>query len=135
MLTIPRACFGIVAAICCLALSIPAISAKSVATEKELRAAFDDGDLNGDDVLEIDEYAAYMVRLFDSLDKDNNRILTPDEVGGSVNDRFREIDRNGDVKLSLGEAVGDKVIDFFDADTDRSGTLSFAELRRFEQLK
>jgi Ca2+-binding EF-hand superfamily protein len=125
----------VVASLLCVALLMLPAVAKSAANENKIRTAFNEADLNNDDVLEIDEYVGYIVHLFNSLDKNRDRFLRPDELQVTNEERFRELDRNRDGKISLGEGVGGKVVDFFDADTDRNGVMSFEELLTFEQTK
>ncbi len=105
------------------------------ATDDEIAAAFKEADLNGDGVLEIDEYVAYMVNLFASLDKDRDGFLIRADIPETPPERFRLFDRNGDNKISLGEGVGGKVIEFFDADVNNDGVMSLAELLDIEHIK
>ena len=67
------------------------------------------------------------------MDRDRDGFLVPKDSPSTTPDRFQSIDRNGDGKVSLGEAVGDKVIDFFDADQNKDGVMSLAELLNFER--
>ena len=46
---------------------------------------------------------------------------------------FKAADRNGDGKLSVGEAVAAKVIDFFEIDTNRDGVISIEEVLVYER--
>ena len=126
----------IVAAV--MALSVIAAPAKlsaATATDEEISAAFNEADLNGDEVLEIDEYVAYMVNLFASLDKDRDGFLLIAEFPETPPERFRLFDRNGDNKISLGEGVGGKVVEFFDADVNDDGVMSLTELLDLERMK
>ena len=50
-------------------------------------------------------------------------------------ERFALFDRNNDDKISLGEGVGGKVVEFFDADVNDDGVMSLAELLDFERTK
>ncbi len=50
-------------------------------------------------------------------------------------EQFRQYDRNGDNKISLGEGVGGKVVEFFDADVNNDGVMSLAELLDIEHMK
>jgi hypothetical protein len=119
-----------------MALSVIAAPTKlsaATATDEEIGAAFNEADLNGDGILEIDEYVAYMVNLFASLDKDRDGFLVIAEIPETPPERFRQYDRNGDNKISLGEGVGFKVVEFFDADVNNDGVMSLAELLALEQ--
>ncbi len=119
-----------------MALSVIAAPTKlsaATATDEEIGAAFKEADLNGDGILEIDEYVAYMVNLFASLDKDRDGFLVIADIPETPPERFRQYDRNGDNKISLGEGVGFKVVEFFDADTNNDGVMSLAELLALEQ--
>ncbi len=121
-----------------MALSVIATPTKvsaATATDEEISAAFQEADLNGDGVLEIDEYVAYMVNLFASLHKDRDGFLIIADIPKTPPEQFRLLDRNGDNKISLGEAVGGKVVEFFDADVNNDGVMSLAELLDFERMK
>jgi hypothetical protein len=110
-------------------------SAAVAATDEEIASAFNEADLNGDGVLEIDEYVAYMVNLFASLDKDRDGFLLMADYPETPPERFQLFDRNGDNKISLGEGVGGKVVEFFDADVNDDGVMSLTELLDFERMK
>jgi Ca2+-binding EF-hand superfamily protein len=103
-----------------------------VATDEELKAAFMEADLNGDGVIDFDEYGAYMVNLFAVVDTDRDGYLMPEDLPDVTAEEFAAIDRNGDGRISLGEAVGEKVIEFFDIDTNGDGVISLDELIAFE---
>ena len=109
-------------------------SAVRAATDEEITSAFNQADLNGDGILEIDEYVAFMVNLFASLDKDRDGFLVIADIPETLPERFRLFDRNGDNKISLGEGVGFKVVEFFDADVNNDGVMSLAELLDFEHM-
>ncbi len=125
-------------AVAFMALSVIASPTKlsaATATDEEIGAAFNEADLNGDGVLEIDEYVAYMVNLFASLDKDRDGFLIIADIPETSPEQFRLLDRNGDNKISLGEGVGGKVVEFFDADVNNDGVMSLAELLDIEHMK
>ena len=46
--------------------------------------------------------------------------------------RFAAADRDGDGMVSLGEAVAERMILFFEIDTNRDGAISLDELSAFE---
>jgi len=126
----------IVAALMALsAIAAPTKLSAATATDEEIQAAFNEADLNGDGILEIDEYVAFMVNLFASLDKDRDGFLVIADIPETPPERFRQYDRNGDNKISLGEGVGFKVVEFFDADTNNDGVMSLAELLDIEHMK
>ncbi len=110
-------------------------SSVGAATDNEIASAFKEADLNGDGVLEIDEYVASMVNLFASLDKDRDGFLIIADIPETPPEQFRLLDQNGDNKISLGEGVGGKVVEFFDADVNNDGVMSLAELLDIEQMK
>ncbi len=116
-------------------IAAPTKLSAATATDEEISAAFNEADLNGDGVLEIDEYVAYMVNLFASLDKDRDGFLLMAEFPETPPERFQLFDRNGDNKISLGEGVGGKVVEFFDADVNDDGVMSLTELLDLERMK
>jgi len=103
--------------------------------EPKIRAAFVVADTNGDGYVNVDEYVAYIIYVFGTYDKDGNHFLVPAELPQPDPERFKSADRNGDGKLSLGEAVAIKMIDYFDIDTNHDGALSIDEILVFERTR
>ncbi len=101
-------------------------------TEAELRAAFDQADVNSDGHVDVDEFVGYFVTLFGTYDTDNDGFLTPEELPDVSPEEFNDVDRNDDGKISLGEGIGARIVIFFDSDTDRNGVMTFEELLAYE---
>jgi hypothetical protein len=87
--------------------------------------------VNGDGVLDADEYLAAIVMSFAARDTDRDGLLTPAELPEASPEALARIDRDGDGMISVGEGAGDRIVRFFDADSDRNGLLSLDELRRY----
>ena len=102
-----------------------------------VRKAFAEADVNRDGALNIDEYIANVIYVFRQIDTNRDGFITTQEVMAFTTahrpELFKAADRNGDGKLSLGEAVAAKVIDFFDMDTNRDGVLSIDEVLAYER--
>ena len=109
----------------------PAVAADAP-TEAELKAAFNQADVNTDGHIDVDEFVGYFVHLFGNHDADNDGFLTPAEAEDASPERFSEVDRNGDGRISLGEGIADKIVIFFDSDTNRTGVMTFEELIAYE---
>lgn len=105
------------------------------AEREKLAAAFAEADNNSDGYVNVDEYVAYMVRAFAGLDKDRNGYLLPTDLPNTPAERFASIDRDGDGRISLGEGVAEKMIDYFAIDTNLNGVFSFEELLAYEENK
>lgn len=100
-------------------------------TDEELRKAFDAADVNKDGVIDIDESVGNAILIFATLDKNKDGYLTLDELPGYDPNRIKRADRNDDGKLSVGEVAADRVWEFFEADTDRNGVVTFEEVRLY----
>lgn len=100
-------------------------------TDEELRKAFTAADVNKDGVIDIDESVGNAVLIFASLDKNKDGYLSFDELPGYDPNRLKRADRNDDGKLSVGEVASDRVWEFFEADTDRNGVVTFEEVRLY----
>jgi Ca2+-binding EF-hand superfamily protein len=105
--------------------------------EAEIRKAFSTADVNGDGFIDVNEFVAHVIYIFKQVDKDGDKFISVQEWSvhnpGFNSDRFAGVDRNGDAKLSLGEAVGAKMVEFFDIDTNRDGVITIQELLIYER--
>ena len=99
--------------------------------EDRLRTAFAAGDRNGDGVIDVDEYVAYFVQAFRARDTANRGYLTLSSFENPDVARFRAADRDGDQRISLGEAIADRMIVFFEIASD-DGTISLDNLLAYE---
>lgn len=107
-------------------------------SQDAIRKAFAEADVNKDGVVNFDEYTANVIYVFKQIDRNGDRFITEQEVmtySPNYNPAtFKAADRNGDGKLSVGEVVAAKVIDFFEIDTNRDGVLSIEEVLMFERV-
>jgi Ca2+-binding EF-hand superfamily protein len=111
-----------------LALDRPALA--QPAGDEALRKAFAQADANSDGMLDLDGSSA-TIYLFRRRREPRRSITITEAIvmsPGMTDAAFRSADRNGDGKLSVGEAAAAKVIVFFDVDTDRNGVISIDEL-------
>lgn len=100
-------------------------------SDEDLRKAFAAADDNKDGVINIDEAVGDAILIFVSLDKNRDKYLSKDELPGYDPNRVQRADRDGDGRLSVGEVASDRVWEFFEADTDRNGVVTFEEVRVF----
>jgi Ca2+-binding EF-hand superfamily protein len=100
-------------------------------TDEELRKAFAAADDNKDGVIDVDESVADAILIFVTLDKNKDRFLSKDELPGYDPNRLQRADRDGDGRLSVGEVASDRVWEFFEADTNRNGVVTFEEVRLY----
>lgn len=120
----------ILSAACAAALAIAASVPGAAATER-LRAAHAAADVNGDGHIDVDEYIAYFVAAFQRLDTDNTGYLTMDDFDDVDPERFRAADRDGDGRISLGEAIAERIILFFEI-AGEDGTITVDDLIAYE---
>lgn len=113
--------------------TLPDMATAQQARVEELTSSFNEADLNDDGHLSIDEYVAYLVQVFATVDKDRDGFLNPTDLPTVSEMRFKKADLNNDDILSLGEAMGSKVVDFFDADQNRDGSMDLNELLVVEE--
>ena len=106
-------------------------------SQDTMRKAFAEADDNKDGVLNIDEYIGHVIYVFRQIDKNRDGFLTEQEVMAVTTtyrpQLFKAADRNGDGKLSVGEACAAKVIDYFEIDANRDGVLSIEEVLAYER--
>jgi hypothetical protein len=98
-------------------------------SDEDLRKAIAAADDNKDGVINIDEAVGDAILIFVTLDKNRDKYLSKDELPGYDPNRVQRADRDGDGRLSVGEVAADRVWEFFEADTDRNGVVTFEEVR------
>jgi Ca2+-binding EF-hand superfamily protein len=111
--------------------SVVAQTRPSPPSDEDLRKAFAAADDNKDGVIDIDEAVGDAILIFATLDKNRDKYLSKDELPGYDPNRVQRADRDGDGRLSVGEVAADRVWEFFEADTDRNGVVTFEEVRVF----
>jgi EF hand len=79
------------------------------------------------------DFAAGIAKRFARLDRNNDGILTADEMTGSRSRRFKAFDTNGDRELTLAEFTKGSLAAFDRADTNHDGTLTSDERRAARQ--
>ena len=126
------------AALAAISTSVLLVSATAQQPSQDtMRKAFAEADVNRDGFINIDEYIAHVIYVFRQVDTNRDGFLTEQEVMAFTTTHrpqlFKAADRNGDGKLSVGEAVAAKVIDFFEIDTNRDGVLSIEEVLAYER--
>lgn len=105
--------------------------------EAAIRKAFAAADANADGAMDVNEFAANTIYLFKEMDKNRDAYLSVQEwsidKSGDAASRFMLVDRNSDGRISVGEAVADKMIQFFEADSNHDGVITVDELLRYER--
>jgi hypothetical protein len=127
------------AALAAISTSLLIVSAAAQQPSQDtMRKAFAEADDNKDGFLNIDEYIGHVIYVFRQVDKNRDGFITEQEVMVVFTTTYRPqlfkaADRNGDGKLSVGEAVAAKVIDFFEIDTNRDAVLTIEEVLAYER--
>ena len=107
------------------------------ANEAEIRKAFAAADVNGDGYIDVNEFVANTIYIFKQMDANHDGFVTLQEWTsynpGNNAEHFKAADRDGDGKLSLGEDVAVKMIEFFDIDRNRDGVITVEELLVYER--
>lgn len=105
--------------------------------EEAVRKAFAEADVNNDGYLSLDEYVGHVIYVFKRVDANGDRFISFEEAiafSPAHNPaNLKQVDRNGDGKLSVGEVAAAKVIDFFEMDTNRDGVVTVEELLIYER--
>jgi Ca2+-binding EF-hand superfamily protein len=123
------------AAFCLASLwAVPDASAQAIpaAVEERIRVQFAVADENKDGVVEVDEIVGHALYVFARHDVNKNRYLELSELPGHDPARFRQADRDGDGRLSHGEVAADKVLEFFEIDTNHNGVITVQEVIVYE---
>lgn len=108
------------------ATALPA--AAQTATKETITIAFQQADRNGDGALNLDEYIANSIVLYEQAGGTATKGIARGAIPGLTTAQFNAIDRNRDGRISLGEFVAQKVLEFFDADTNHDGVLTVTEV-------
>ena len=116
------------------ALAAAAAAPAFAADEERLRAAFAAADVNADGVVDVDEYVAYFVQAVRSRDANGDGFLVPAELENVDMARFAAADRDGDGRISMGEAVAERMLVFFDLASD-DGVIRLDELLAYEAAR
>ena len=116
---------------CCAAALGLAASATGAAADDRLIAAHAAADVDGNGHVNVDEYVAYFVAAFRRVDAQNKGYLVPADLQNVDQARFNAADRDGDGRVSLGEAIAERMIVFFEIAGD-DGTITTDDLLAFE---
>jgi Ca2+-binding EF-hand superfamily protein len=98
------------------------------AVDEAIQAAFSEADNNGDGAINVDEYVAHTVVLFEAAGGTDTREVPRSALQDVNAADFNRADRDRNGALSLGEVVADKMIDFFETDANHDGVLSPTEV-------
>lgn len=103
----------------------------------DVKAAFSQADLNGNQSIELDEFYERLVDVFFLGDTNKDGFLEKEEFVRVVviDENFEKIDRDGDGKLSRQEFVGGRLPMFLEIDVDDDGELSITEVTAAYEAK
>jgi Ca2+-binding EF-hand superfamily protein len=115
-----------------LATFLPLSAVMAQQTGDPVAAAFAAADVDGDGLVDVDEYVGYFILVFRSVDADADGAVSPGDLEGVDPAAFARADRDGDGRASLEEAIAERMIIFFRADANRDGVLSLEEIRSYD---
>lgn len=104
------------------------VASAQSSTNAAIEAAFLEADKNGDGAINVDEYVAHTVVLFEAGGGTDTREIPRSALQDVNAADFSRADRDRNGALSLGEVVAEKMIDFFETDTNHDGVLSSTEV-------
>ncbi len=104
------------------------------ADEDRLTAAFSVADRDANGAVNVDEYVAYFVAAFRALDDEGKGHLVASDFERFDPARFAAADRDGDGRISLGEAVAERMTLFFDL-AGSDGVITLKELLVYENAR
>lgn len=104
----------------CVSFAAAQASAQVVMDEASLKAI----DTNGNGTIEQSEFDTFAARSFDRMDKNNDRMLSADELNPVLKgETASQLDRDGDGMVSRSEFGQQMTADFKAADKDGNGVL------------
>jgi Ca2+-binding EF-hand superfamily protein len=116
----------------CVISAVPAFGAGTPALDTTATMGL--ADKNGDRKIDREEYNQRMTEVFFFADVDKDGNLTIVELAAVTTvdpQAFRNADKDGNGKLTLGEFLYAVHIDFYTADANRDGFIDMPELRVF----
>lgn len=96
-----------------LAVLLPLWAVSAQQTGDPVAAAFAAADVDGNGLVDVDEYVGYFIRVFRSVDADADGAVSPGDLEGVDPAAFARADRDGDGRASLEEAIAERMIIFF----------------------